>query len=90
MVNQPLGVANPPGAIAVFQCKLQRNGMRVQLVPQGASKNLFALTQDEITAQRHHNAHGYGQKQNQSGAQAHTAYLSGKRRIGRPSAATLF
>src|SRR5215510_7785373 len=64
--------------------------MRAQLVPQGAGQNIFALTQDEITAQRHHHAHGYGQKQNQSGAQAHTASLSGERRIGRPSIAALF
>src|SRR5262249_54488612 len=61
MVNQPLGVPDPPGAVTVFQCKLQCNGMRAQLVPQGAGQNLFALTQDEITAQRHHHAHGYGQ-----------------------------
>jgi hypothetical protein len=48
------------------------------------------LTQDEITGQRHHHPHGYGQKQNQSGAQAHTAPLSGERRIDRLSVATLF
>src|SRR5215813_11097262 len=64
--------------------------MRAQLVPQGAGQNLFALTQDEITAQRHHHAHGYGQKHNQSGAQAHTTPLSGERRIGSHSIATLF
>jgi PII-like signaling protein len=90
MVNQPLGVADPTGSITVFQRKLQRDGMRVQLVPQGAGQNLFALAQDEITAQRHHRAHGYGQKQNQSGAQAHTACLSGERRIGGLSGAALF
>jgi hypothetical protein len=82
MVNQPLDVANPPGAITVFQRRLQRNRMRVQLVPQGAGQNLFALTQNEITAQRHHHAHGNGQKHNQSGAQAHTTYIFGKRWLG--------
>jgi hypothetical protein len=64
--------------------------MRMQFVPQGAGQNLFALTQDEITGQRHHHAHGYRQKQNQSGAQAHTGPLSGEQRIDRLSVATLF
>jgi hypothetical protein len=90
VVNQPLGVANPPGAVTVFQRKLQRNCMRVQLIPQGAGQNLLALTKDEITGQRHYHAHGYGQKQNQSGAQAHTSPLSGERRVGRLSVAALF
>jgi hypothetical protein len=64
--------------------------MRLQLVPQGAGQNLLALAQDEITARRHHHAHGNSQKQNQSGAQAHTAPLSGEWRAGRHSVAALF
>jgi hypothetical protein len=79
---------DPPGAITVFQRKPQRDGMSVQFIAQGASMQLFALTQDEKSARHHHQIHGDGQKQNQSGAKAHAVAPSLKRRLaGRPIAA---
>jgi hypothetical protein len=56
--------------------------MSVELILQRPRMNIFALAQDEITAQCHHRAHGNGQNQNQSGAQAHVSYLSVEWRLG--------
>jgi hypothetical protein len=64
--------------------------MSVQFIAQGASMQLFALTQDEKSARHHHYTHGDGQKQNQSGAKAHAVAPSLKRRLDGRSIAARF